>query len=226
MEHDITLEELHSTVEQLAHNKMLGQDGLPMEFFLLLWDSIGPVLLEVLRARLRLGRLHPQLTHGILVLLAKDGDPLLMSNKRGITLLNCGLKILTKLHQLRLSGILQHFIIEQQSTFLPGRSIHRLVMLTNKVLQKVKKAEEGFLLLKLDTIKAFDCLGWFFLIRLLERIGFGPKFIRMVEAINATTTTLVLIQGRLLAPIPLKRSLRQGCPLSPCFILLLPVHLV
>lgn len=73
----------------------------------MLWEDIGSVLLEVLQARLRLNRLHPQPTHGVLVLLAKKGDPMLVNNKRGLTLLNCTLKILIKLYQLGLSLILQ-----------------------------------------------------------------------------------------------------------------------
>lgn len=81
-------------------------------------------------------------------------------------------------------------------------------MLTNKVLHKAKLAEEAFLLIKLDTIKAFDCFGWIFLTKLLEKIGLGPTFIKMIEAINVSATASVLIQGRLSAPIPLKRSIR------------------
>lgn len=54
-----------------------------------------------------------------------------------------------------------------------------------------KNVEESFLLLKLDTIKAFDYLGWRFLARLLARIGCGPKFIGMVEAMYASTVAFV-----------------------------------
>lgn len=77
--------------------------------------------------------------------------------------------------------------------FLRGRSIHHAMMLTNEVLHKAKLVEEAFLLLKLDTIKAFDCMGWIFLTRLLVKIGLGPVFIQMIEAINVSTTTSILI---------------------------------
>lgn len=39
---------------------------------------------------------------------------MLLSNKRGLTLLNCVLKILTKLYQIRLTLVLQDFISEEQ----------------------------------------------------------------------------------------------------------------
>lgn len=193
LEQDILLEELHEAAKLLAKNKVPGRDGVPVEFFLTLWDQIGPVLLKLLQDGLKSGILHPQLTHGIIVLLAKDGDQLLMGNKRGLTFLNCALKVLAKLYQIRLSSILQGFISEQQTAFLPGRSIHKAVMLANEILHMARNAEESFLLLKLDTIKAFDCLGWSFLARLLARIGCGPKFISMVHAMYASATASVLI---------------------------------
>lgn len=69
-------------------------------------------------------------------------------------LLNCALKILTKLFQLRMSTIFQGFIIEQQHDFLSGHSIHDALLLTNEVMHKAKADPENFLLLKVNTIKA------------------------------------------------------------------------
>lgn len=66
-------------------------------------------------------------------------------------------------------------------------------MLTNEILHKAKELDEDFLLLKLNTIKAFDCLSWQFIYALLEFIGFGPNFIQMLKAANATPTSMVLI---------------------------------
>lgn len=77
-----------------------------------------------------------------------------------------------------------------------------------------------FLLMKLDAIKAFDCLEWEFIIELLHKIGFSPKFIKLVEAINAIAASAVLLQGKLGEAFQLKRSVRQGCPLSPLIFLL------
>lgn len=72
----------------LAKTKAPSKDGIPIEFYLNIWDSIGPFLLMLLLM------LHPHLTEGIIVLLNKRGDPLFLDNKRGPTLLNCALKIL------------------------------------------------------------------------------------------------------------------------------------
>lgn len=137
---------------------------------------------------------HPS-SHERLLILLKKGDQLLIGNKRGLTLLNCALKILTKLYQLRLSIVLQVFIIEHHATYFLGRSTHHSLIFKNKVLIKEKKLEKDFVLLKLDTIKTFDYLGWLFLYALLKKLGFGPKFFQMLKATNVMPILAILILG-------------------------------
>lgn len=48
LEAPITLEELHLVTKNLAKNKVPGMDSVPIEFYLSIWDLIGPVLLAVL----------------------------------------------------------------------------------------------------------------------------------------------------------------------------------
>lgn len=108
----------------LPKQKAPGKDGLPIKLFLVLWDQVGPILLKVLEDGIVKGIFHPQVTIGMMLLLAWKGDQSLISNKRGITLLNMALKILAKASQLRLAKVLHDLILEQKSAFLLGRSIH------------------------------------------------------------------------------------------------------
>lgn len=66
-------------------------------------------------------------------------------------------------------------------------------MLHNEVIHKANHLGRDFLLLKLDIIKAFDCMSWEFLILLLEKNGMGPYFINILIATNATASSTVLI---------------------------------
>lgn len=60
-----------------------------------------------------MGKIYPKLTMGVIILVIKRGhDQLQVENRRGLTLLNYGLKILTKLLQKRLSLALQDFTSE------------------------------------------------------------------------------------------------------------------
>lgn len=65
-------------------------------------------------------------------------------------------------------------------------------MLLNEVLHKAKESGEDFIVMKVDTIKAFDYMSWEFLVRLLQRIGVGPTFINMVKT-NTSTASPILI---------------------------------
>lgn len=94
----IKLEELIAAMARLAKGKMHDRDSIPMEFYTAVWDHIGPMLLEVICDGLRCGNFHPNITHGITMLLKKNGDQLFLDNKRGLTLLNYVLKILIKLY--------------------------------------------------------------------------------------------------------------------------------
>lgn len=73
LEPPIKLEELHKATTCLRKNKVPWRDGISVEFFLILWDYIGPILLEVLRGSLQLGKFHPNITKGIIVLLENGG---------------------------------------------------------------------------------------------------------------------------------------------------------
>lgn len=97
-------------------------------------------------------------------------------------------------------------------------------MLTNKVFLKAQKTLTSFILLKLDTIKAFDYLDWAFLYVFLKKLNFGPQFINVIKATNAIDTSIVVIQGRATKPFDLKLMLskartRARIPSPPVIVL-------
>lgn len=57
----------------MTAKKVPSEDGVLIEFYLAIWDHVGPILLEVLKMGLELGLLHPQLTKSIFILLEKGG---------------------------------------------------------------------------------------------------------------------------------------------------------
>lgn len=115
---------------------------------------------------------------------------------------------------------MQSFISDYQKAYLPGRSIHRSLMLINEVLHKTIAIDCDFLLLKLNTIKAFDFVGLEFLYALLQKVGFGPRFLQVLLATDVFALSAVLLQWRLTEPFQLLRSVRQGCALSPLLYLI------
>lgn len=220
MEAPLTLDELHQAAKLMARRKVPGPDGIPIEFYLALWEEVGPALLNLLQDGFEKKVIHKLLVRGTIVLLHKKGADFLLDNKRPLTMLNCALKICTKAYQLRLSSVLQRLISENQSAFLPGRNIHHSLMLTDEALHRASISPKAYILLKVDIIKAFDSLDWSFLDRILLKLGFGPAFRNVVQALHAEASSAIVIRGRLTKPFQLARSVRQGDPLSPLLFLL------
>ncbi|CAM6084287.1 unnamed protein product [Calypogeia fissa] len=89
MEATLMLEELQSAVAALAKDKVPGPDGVPAEFFVILWDTVGPTLLEALLHGLEAGILNEEFTKGLIVLLCKIGDQRYFKNKTGAYFTQC-----------------------------------------------------------------------------------------------------------------------------------------
>ncbi|KAL3686499.1 hypothetical protein R1sor_009073 [Riccia sorocarpa] len=168
-----TSEELVTAAKLLGKNKCPGPDGMPVEFFIVMWDTVSPLLMEATAEGLMQGRLLPFFNRGMITLLQKDGDSTLLTNKRPITLLNAVYKVWAKALQLRLSPVLQRLVTWEQNAFLPGRNLHSTVFLCNEAVHEAKALQQDAVLLKIDFKKAFDTLRWQFIYDVMEKMQFG-----------------------------------------------------
>ena len=60
-----------------------------------------------------------------------------------------------------------------------------------------------------------------FLYKTMKAFGIGPAFIHWIRQIYSNATTRVKVNGFLSENIPLRRGVRQGCPLSPLLYVLI-----
>ena len=72
-------------------------------------------------------------------------------------------------------------------------------------------------MLSLDQEKAFDRVSHSFLIKTLEKFGFGPKFINWIKVMYTDCKSFVQNNGHLSGQVDILRGIRQGCPIS-CFL--------
>lgn len=94
------------------------------------------------------------------------------------------------------------------------------MLLTSEVIHKIMKGNIAFILAKLDITKAFDMIDWVFLFELLEVFSFGPYFMQFFKAITAFASSKIHLNGRSTVAIAIKRSVRQGCPISPLLFII------
>jgi hypothetical protein len=69
-------------------------------------------------------------------------------------------------------------------------------------------------LLSLGVKVAFDNVSHSYLYTMLKAFGFSEGFHQRFKSINEFATSFLRINGRVTNPIPLRCSIRQGCPLS------------
>jgi hypothetical protein len=78
--------------------------------------------------------------------------------------------------------------------------------------------------LKVDIAKAFNSVGWPFLIEVLQHIGFSRRWTDWIAILLSTTSMRVLVNGRPGRHIIHARGLQQGDPISPMlFVLVMEV---
>ena len=135
-----------------------------------------------------------------------------------IALYNVLYKIIVKVLENRLKIILPTLMDEAQSAFVPGRAITDNVLVAFETIHRMKTRRRGRIGevgLKFDISKAYDRLLWDYLLGVMGRKGFAPRWVEWMEQCITTVTYSVSIYGELVGPINPMRGFRQGDPLSP-----------
>ena len=115
----------------------------------------------------------------------------------------------------RLKKVVGLVVSKAQNAFVEGRQITNASLIANEVIDYLHKRKVKGVVCKLDIEKAFDSINWLFLLKVMQCMGFGPKWVRWIWWCIATTRFLILINGIPMSFFPSSRGLRQGDPISP-----------
>jgi len=119
-----------------------------------------------------------------------------------------------------LKPLLSNYISQEQFGFLKGRFIHEAIGSTQEGIHTIKTQEKEVSLVKIDLSKSHNRLSWLYLQLLLLHIGFELQVVKWIMACVTTISFAILINGPRSSFFKSGQGLRQGCPLSPLFFLL------
>lgn len=171
---------------QLPTDKAPGPDGFNGCFLKSCWDIIAEDFYKVCRDFQNGVVDLISLNSSLITLIPKKPNPLGTNDYRPISLLNCCLKLLTKLIADRLQKWILEVVHKNQYGFIKGRSIQDCLARAFEYLHQCQSSGRPTIILKLDFENAFDMIEHDVILNMLAHMGFDDKWIFWIRTILAS----------------------------------------
>ncbi|KAL4282105.1 hypothetical protein GQ457_03G003350 [Hibiscus cannabinus] len=215
LERQFTEEEVWSVLSKMEASKAPGPDGFNMGFLKKFWGYLKSDIMAFLD-NFSLGNLEDfTFNHSFIVLIPKNRSPVSLDDYRPISLVGCIYKLLAKVLAIRLGEVSEEIIGENQFAFCQGKQILDCSLIANELIDFSRRNRLEGVIFKADFRKAYDSVDWGFLMFVMEKMGFGPTWLKWIYCCLSTASISVLINGSPSNAFSIGRGLRQGCPLSP-----------
>ncbi|KAL3691489.1 hypothetical protein R1sor_005140 [Riccia sorocarpa] len=221
MEQNQDLKELPSavlieeTVRALPSEKAPGLDGVCAEVVVDGWDFMGEDCINMVQLFWRKRRLLPRDNKGVIKLIPKEGDLMLLKSWRPISLLTTTYKIIARIIAQRLKPMLPGIVDSQQTGFVAGRSIVENVLSLRLAQEWAAVTTQKVMFVRLDFQKAYDRVSYNYLWETLSATGLDLENIQRIQGLVVNGSASIHVNGRFTEDFPIQRGVRQGCPLAP-----------
>jgi hypothetical protein len=129
-------------------------------------------------------------------------------------LLNTDYKILARIKANHLRQLLSELLHPRQYYGVTGNTIFDAVATARDAVSHAEVTQDQLCNLSLDFKEDFDKIFHTYLFRMTRSYGVSERFITLIRQVYDHATSSVQINGHLARPIPIRCSVRQGCPMS------------
>lgn len=110
----------------------------------------------------------------------------------------------------KIRGLLEGIIHPSQANFVPNRSIGDNSIINHEVMHYLngKQGKQGYIAIKFDLAKAYDCVEWPILLHIMKKLWFSKEFCDLVHVCISSAKFSILINGAPYGFFPSARGLR------------------
>ncbi|RVW23579.1 LINE-1 retrotransposable element ORF2 protein [Vitis vinifera] len=200
---------------EMNEDKALGPDGFSIFFWQCCWDFVKEEIMEMFKEFHVQNTFLKSINNTFLVLIPKKEEAEDLGDFRPISLLGGLYKLMAKVLANRLKKVIGKVVSHDQNAFVTGRQILDSSLIANEVIDFWNKKGNKGVICNLDIEKAYDSINWKFLLKVMEKMGFGAKWLRWMWWCISTAKFSVMANGTPTGFFSSSKGLRQGDPLSP-----------
>lgn len=136
---EVLEQELELALKQSSAGKAPGPDGMNTGAIKSLRSLLKDEMLRTIKTFMDSGKLPGGMNSSFISLVPKVKLPSLVKDFRPISLINCSLKLLSKILTSRITSVMDKLISPNQTCFIRGRQISEGILITNEVVHSINQ---------------------------------------------------------------------------------------
>jgi hypothetical protein len=175
---------------------------------------IGDELLTIVNTVFIDGIITTSQTHGAIVYVPKNQGQTTPGDYRTLTLMNSDTKLLSRIIAHCLRPWLNEVLHPSQHCGVRDNNILEAVAAIRETVAEAELTSATVCLLFLDFKEAFDRIAHTYMYKMVEHYGLSEWMTGRIRQLYEMAMLSVQINGHISGPVPIRSSIRQGCPLT------------